>query len=228
MYEEQSTSEEQMQTNTLNKNMMTCTTCGKPIAKNAKRCPYCGAKNKKKIYKRFSFWIAILLVVIVCFTAFSAFIQKIETKVSRKVLIKYLKDNFSYGSYEYGDVYTEDRYKYMISYVENKDELSFVLFVEENDGSNSMYALKNIGEKEISFLGHIGITNHMVSGYIYANTFSWTNKQIYNFKTQDNYLYNEEYTLCGTSISLLLTVVNGMLQKYDIGVTVKKLGFENY
>lgn len=45
-----------------NKNMIPCKTCGKMIAKNAKKCPHCGAKNKKPIYKRV--WFIILCVIV--------------------------------------------------------------------------------------------------------------------------------------------------------------------
>ncbi len=45
-----------------NKNMVPCKTCGKMIAKNAKKCPHCGAKNKKPIYKRV--WFIILCVIV--------------------------------------------------------------------------------------------------------------------------------------------------------------------
>lgn len=47
--------------------MKLCKTCGKEIAKKAKSCPYCGAKNKKPIYKRVWFIIlcAILAIIIV-------------------------------------------------------------------------------------------------------------------------------------------------------------------
>lgn len=38
-----------------------CSVCGAEIAKTAKSCPSCGAKNKKPIYKRWWFW-AILIV----------------------------------------------------------------------------------------------------------------------------------------------------------------------
>ena len=51
-------------------NLKLCKTCGATIAKNAKRCPKCGAKNKKPIYKRVSFWISIvvLLLIVSCST----------------------------------------------------------------------------------------------------------------------------------------------------------------
>lgn len=41
-----------------------CKVCGKEIAKSAKVCPYCGAKNKKPIYKRWWFIVIIVLIVL--------------------------------------------------------------------------------------------------------------------------------------------------------------------
>lgn len=40
-----------------------CEVCGAEMAKNAKTCPGCGAKNKKPIYKRVWFWIIIVILV---------------------------------------------------------------------------------------------------------------------------------------------------------------------
>ena len=40
-----------------------CGTCGADIAKNAKSCPQCGAKNKKPIFKKWWFWLIILVVI---------------------------------------------------------------------------------------------------------------------------------------------------------------------
>lgn len=45
--------------------LVSCKECGAEIAKSAKTCPQCGAKNKKPIYKRWWFWV---LVVFVFFT----------------------------------------------------------------------------------------------------------------------------------------------------------------
>lgn len=48
------------------KNKLTiCKTCGAEIAKSAKRCPQCGAKNKKPIFKRVWFWVLVAVVAIV-------------------------------------------------------------------------------------------------------------------------------------------------------------------
>lgn len=38
-----------------------CKSCGTKIAKNAKVCPHCGAKNKELIYKRV--WLIILIII---------------------------------------------------------------------------------------------------------------------------------------------------------------------
>ncbi|MCQ4637174.1 hypothetical protein NE619_10595 [Anaerovorax odorimutans] len=40
-----------------------CNSCGKRIAKSAKACPYCGAKNKRPIHKRWWFIVACVLIV---------------------------------------------------------------------------------------------------------------------------------------------------------------------
>ncbi len=50
---------------TSNKNMIKCKTCGTEIAKSAKACPSCGAKNKKPIYKRVWFWAVIVILFLI-------------------------------------------------------------------------------------------------------------------------------------------------------------------
>ena len=44
-------------------NMVLCRNCNTPIAKNAKICPSCGAKNKKPFFKRW--WFVLLVVILV-------------------------------------------------------------------------------------------------------------------------------------------------------------------
>ena len=41
-----------------------CSVCGAEMAANAKMCPQCGAKNKKPIYKKWWFWVLIVIVVL--------------------------------------------------------------------------------------------------------------------------------------------------------------------
>lgn len=47
-----------------NKNMTTCKSCNKEIAKSVKACPFCGAKRNKPIYKKWFFWAVIVFAAI--------------------------------------------------------------------------------------------------------------------------------------------------------------------
>ena len=44
--------------------LTTCKACGHEIAKNAKSCPQCGAKNKKPIFKKWWFWLIIVIFIV--------------------------------------------------------------------------------------------------------------------------------------------------------------------
>ena len=46
----------------MKKKMKKCKTCGQEIARKAKICPHCGAKNKKPFYKRVFFWLILLIL----------------------------------------------------------------------------------------------------------------------------------------------------------------------
>ena len=48
----------------MNKKMTTCKACGKEIAKSAKSCPACGAKNKKPVFKKWWFWLIVVFLLI--------------------------------------------------------------------------------------------------------------------------------------------------------------------
>ena len=52
-----------------NAKLKTCKSCGASIAKNAKTCPSCGAKNKKPIYKKWYFYLLLLIVLGIVFSA---------------------------------------------------------------------------------------------------------------------------------------------------------------
>lgn len=40
-----------------------CPVCGKEMAAGAKACPSCGAKNKRPVYRRWWFWVLVVLVI---------------------------------------------------------------------------------------------------------------------------------------------------------------------
>lgn len=65
----------------MNKGMTTCKVCGNELAKSAKRCPHCGAKNKRPIYKRWWFW---LFVAIVLYLAVDIITARMEAKKNKE------------------------------------------------------------------------------------------------------------------------------------------------
>ena len=46
------------------KKLIKCKSCSAEIAKSAKSCPSCGAKNKKPIYKKIWFWVIAVIIVV--------------------------------------------------------------------------------------------------------------------------------------------------------------------
>lgn len=47
----------------MSEKLKTCPVCGKEMAANAKACPSCGAKNKKPIFKKWWFWVLVIVVI---------------------------------------------------------------------------------------------------------------------------------------------------------------------
>ena len=43
--------------------LINCKTCGAEMASNAKVCPQCGAKNKKPIFKKWWFWVLVVIII---------------------------------------------------------------------------------------------------------------------------------------------------------------------
>jgi len=81
--------------------MKPCKTCGQMIAKKAKKCPHCGAKNKKPVYKRFWFWLLCIIVAL--------FIYGKLSSITRDATVT-LRDGTTIvcDGYEYRDLY--DKY----------------------------------------------------------------------------------------------------------------------
>lgn len=63
-----------------------CGVCGNIVAKNAKKCPACGAKNKRPFYKMKRFWI-VAIVGIIILVNFLSGMKKPESVVKAEDLI---------------------------------------------------------------------------------------------------------------------------------------------
>lgn len=69
-----------------NKKLIKCSACGNDMAKNAKKCPNCGAKNKKPFYKRKLFWVIAVIVLYLLINLLSG-LKKPESVVKAEDLI---------------------------------------------------------------------------------------------------------------------------------------------
>lgn len=49
----------------MSEQMKNCKVCNESIAKNAKTCPHCGAKNKTPFFKKWWFWTIIAIIAII-------------------------------------------------------------------------------------------------------------------------------------------------------------------
>ena len=91
---------------TLPKGMILCKTCGAKMAKKAKKCPSCGAKNKKPIYKRFWFWVLAIIVIFFIVKAIKRSgldVKKPSAKLTADEIIKEFYEGEEKGESKYKD-----------------------------------------------------------------------------------------------------------------------------
>lgn len=74
--------------------MTSCRICGGAIAKSAKRCPHCGARNKKVFSQKWWFWAVVVLLIVVIANAESNGAKTIPRTASDKatVAVKSVED----------------------------------------------------------------------------------------------------------------------------------------
>lgn len=56
--------------------LIPCKTCGAEIAKSAKSCPHCGAKNKKPFFKKLWFWVMVIILLCILVNSKSSVTRK--------------------------------------------------------------------------------------------------------------------------------------------------------
>lgn len=88
-----------------------CRVCGTEIAKSAKSCPKCGAKNKKPIYKKWYFWLLVLIIAMLVIGSFGGDdtnTEGVEYVVADiKAMADELESNALKAEETYGDAYLE-------------------------------------------------------------------------------------------------------------------------
>ena len=84
-----------------NNKMMNCKTCGTPIAKSAKKCPSCGAKNKKSPIGK----IIILILLVLAIVLGGAYAVKVKNVNASDAVLTVNGTEYTWT--EYQDLYHE-------------------------------------------------------------------------------------------------------------------------
>ncbi len=67
----------------MNNNLKLCPVCNAEMAKSAKSCPHCGAKNQKPIYLRPWFILLAIVAIIVCISSINSASKNITLQVNQ-------------------------------------------------------------------------------------------------------------------------------------------------
>lgn len=153
------------QTTTMNKKMTNCKTCGMPMAKNAKKCPSCGARNTKKRIKTLLIVVAIFVVL-----TLMGFVS-LDSNLPENQIIKA----------EIGETYTayNETYKFSISSIEfyNGERLeNYETY--GNECISIAGTIENIGKSNISIQASDFEIN-FDNGYIYDSGILWIENATY-------------------------------------------------
>lgn len=157
-----------------NKKMISCKTCGAPMAKNAKKCQSCGAKNHKKRIKK----LIILLIILGIFVGYPSFFI-IRDTISATITCRN-GEELRYN--ELGDIYTD--------YLRNDDYNDFV-----NDYLPAEVVVKGkITEIDTTSVGvtNEGFNVHVESGACNIIKLEINNEYVYMI-SYDLYTKAEEY-----------------------------------
>lgn len=134
--------------------MTNCKSCGKEIAKSAKTCPHCGAKNKKPFYKAVWFWIIILTVVIL---SLFADIDDNGDKSSNSNIKEQTQEK---EAYQFLEGTNSDDFSEILKGVTGIENLDSVISKEliSYTAENSDYKIKIIANKDTKEIGYVKIT----------------------------------------------------------------------
>lgn len=127
--------------------LTTCKSCGAKIAKNAKVCPHCGAKNKEFIYKRV--WL-IILIIIFLFNIIELGSKKKDLKVG-EVSSPNTQMSENKTEYKVGDILQDGDMK--IVYVASGNYISDNQFLQPVEGNKYIFlkfAFENTGKTDNS------------------------------------------------------------------------------
>lgn len=164
--------------------MTKCKSCGGDIASSAKRCPSCGAKNKKPIYKRVWFWILVVVLLIAIFGFITSKVNpsdsiEIETTTEADSNV-YVKKSSTKKSLKTNKIISEF-YDNTVLFKKNYDEQ-----VVEWEGTITGIAETDDENKDVIVYMDKGIDTYLIEYIVSATIKNDKDKEkILNYKTGD-------------------------------------------
>lgn len=164
--------------------MTKCKSCGADIASSAKRCPSCGAKNKKPIYKRVWFWILMVVLLIAIFGFIASKVNpsdsiEIETTTEADSNV-YVKKSSTKKSLKTNKIISEF-YDNTVLFKKNYDEQ-----VVEWEGTITGIAETDDENKDVIVYMDKGIDTYLIEYIVSATIKNDKDKEkILNYKTGD-------------------------------------------
>lgn len=164
--------------------MTKCKSCGGDIASSAKRCPSCGAKNKKPIYKRVWFWILMVVLLIAIFGFIASKVNpsdsiEIETTTEADSNV-YVKKSSTKKSLKTNKIISEF-YDNTVLFKKNYDEQ-----VVEWEGTITGIAETDDENKDVIVYMDKGIDTYLIEYIVSATIKNDKDKEkILNYKTGD-------------------------------------------
>lgn len=162
--------------------MTKCKSCGADIASSAKRCPSCGAKNKKPIYKRVWFWIlvVVLLIAIADFVA-----SKVNPSDSIEIETTTEEDSNAYVDRSEATVEI-DCDKLAEAYNKNPDYYDKILNNQVAEWSGTITSIANSDNGEVLVYMRCGLNGYLIDNVVTATiTNDKDKKAILSYKEGD-------------------------------------------
>ena len=162
--------------------MTKCKSCGADIASSAKRCPSCGAKNKKPIYKRVWFWI-LVVVLLIATADFVA--SKVNPSDSIEIETTTEEDSNAYVDRSEATVEI-DCDKLAEAYNKNPDYYDKILNNQVAEWSGTITSIANSDNGEVLVYMRCGLNGYLIDNVVTATiTNDKDKKAILSYKEGD-------------------------------------------
>lgn len=102
--------------------LINCKVCGNEMAKSAKMCPSCGAKNKKPFYKKWWIWAILIVIVVAVASSGNTNNSDVENDVKQNPVVE--KNSPKISKAEFESIETGMTYEEVVAIIGGEGELS--------------------------------------------------------------------------------------------------------